>query len=195
MGLDTHRVSNKVSKITSRHLVPLDRAFPAHALVHGSRALGEPRSTSWPSWRQQVHDLDMKSSVHPKYTTQYHVGNWPPYDRALVQRGDITVWLAPDAIATWEAVGVGKRGGQLQYSDLAIETALTLRLIFHLPLRQTEGFLTSIFGMLGLDPVTLWLTPDAIATWAAAGVGRRSGQLQYSDLAIETALTLSLLFH
>ena len=121
------------------------------ALVHGSRALGEPRSTSWPSWRQQVHDLDMKSRVHPKYKTQYHVGNWPAYDRALVQRGDITVWLAPDAIATWEAVGVGKRGGQRQYSDLAIETALTLRLIFHLPLRQTEGFLTSIFGMLGLD--------------------------------------------
>ena len=93
----------------------------------------------------------MKSSVHPKYKTQYHVGNWPAYDRALVQRGDITVWLAPDAIATWEAVGVGNRGGQRQYSDLAIETALTLRLIFHLPLRQTEGFLTSIFGMLGLD--------------------------------------------
>ena len=38
MGLDTHRVSNKVSKITSRHLVPLDRAFPAHALVHNSRS-------------------------------------------------------------------------------------------------------------------------------------------------------------
>ena len=92
----------------------------------------------------------MKSRVHPKYKTKYHVGNWPAYDRALVQRGDITVWLAPDAIATWEAVGVGKCGGQRQYSDLAIETALTLRLIFHLPLRQTEGFLTSIFGMLGL---------------------------------------------
>ena len=54
-------------------------------------------------------------------------------------------------IATWEAVGVGTRGGQRQYSDLAIETALTLQLIFHLPLRQTEGFLTSIFRMLGLD--------------------------------------------
>ena len=92
----------------------------------------------------------MKSRVHPKYKTKYHVGNWPAYDRALVQRGDITVWLVPDAIAAWEAVGVGKRGGQRQYSDLAIETALTLRLIFHLPLRQTEGFLTSIFGMLGL---------------------------------------------
>ena len=46
---------------------------------------------------------------------------------------------------------VGTRGGQRQYSDLAIETALTLRLIFHLPLRQTEGFLTSIFRMLGLE--------------------------------------------
>ena len=127
--------------------------------MHGSRALGEPRSTSWPSWRQQVHDLDMTSSVHPKYKTKYHVGNWPAYDRALVQRGDITVWLAPDAIATWEAVGVGTRGGQLQYSDLAIETALTLRLIFHLPLRQTEGFLTSIFGMLGVNRREI-VTPD-----------------------------------
>ena len=93
----------------------------------------------------------MKSRVHPKYTTKYRIGNWPAYDRALVQRGDVTLWLAPEAIARWEAVGVGKRGGQLQYSDVAIETALTLRLLFHLPLRQTEGFLRSIFGMLGLD--------------------------------------------
>ena len=89
--------------------------------------------------------------MHPKYKTKYRVGNWPAYDRALVQRGDVTLWLAPDAIAGWAAAGVGKRGGQLQYSDVAIETALTLRLLFHLPLRQTEGFLRSIFGMLCLD--------------------------------------------
>ena len=97
------------------------------------------------------NDLDVKSRVHPRYKTKYRVGNWPAYDRALVQRGDVTLWLTPEAIATWEAVGVGTRGGQLQYSEVAIETALTLRLIFHLPLRQTEGFLTSIFGMLCLD--------------------------------------------
>ena len=89
--------------------------------------------------------------MHPRYKTKYRVGNWPAYDRALVQRGDVTLWLTPEAIATWEAVGVGTRGGQLQYSEVAIETALTLRLIFHLPLRQTEGFLRSIFGMLCLD--------------------------------------------
>ena len=60
-----------------------------------------------------------------------------------MRRGDVTLWLTPDAIATWAAAGVDRRSGQLQYSDLAIETALTLSLIFHLPLRQTEGFLTS----------------------------------------------------
>ena len=153
--------SRDILAVSSRSGVPRMSVTEAHegavllALTgvgaRSSRTLGEPRSTFWPSWRQQVHDLDMTSRVHPQYKTKYHVGHWPAYDRALVQRGDITVWLAPDAVATWEAVGVGARGGQRQYSDLAIETALTLRLIFHLPLRQTEGFLTSIFGMLGLD--------------------------------------------
>ena len=45
----------------------------------------------------------------------------------------------------------GRRGGQRRYSDLAIETALTLRLIYHLPLRQAEGFLHALFGMMRLD--------------------------------------------
>ena len=89
--------------------------------------------------------------MHPKYTTTYRVGTWAEYDRALVRRGDVTLWLTPDAIATWAAAGVGRRSGQLQYADLAIETALTLSLLFHGPLRQTEGVLTSIFGMLGVD--------------------------------------------
>ena len=68
-----------------------------------------------------------------------------------MRRGDVTLWLTPDAIATWAAAGVGRRSGQLQTSDLAIEPALTLSLIFHVPLRQTAGVLTSIFGMLGVD--------------------------------------------
>ena len=68
--------------------------------------------------------------MHPKYTTTYRVGNWAEYDRALVRRGDVTLWLTPDAIATWAAAGVGRRSGPLQYSDLAIETALTLSLLW-----------------------------------------------------------------
>ncbi len=93
----------------------------------------------------------MQSRVHPTYKTKYRVANWASYDRALVRRGDVTVWVSPAAIATWEPAGVGTRGGQRKYSDLAIETALTLRLLFHLPLRQTEGFLTALFGLMGLD--------------------------------------------
>ena len=93
----------------------------------------------------------MKSRVHPTYKTKYRVKKWASYDRALVQRGDVTVWLSPEAIASWKPPSIGKRGGQLKYSSIAIETALTLRLVFHLPLRQTEGFLASVFGMMGVD--------------------------------------------
>ena len=92
----------------------------------------------------------MHSRVHPTYKTKYRVANWPSYDRALVGRGDVTLWMSPKAIATWAPVGVGTRGGQQQYSDVAIETVLTLRLLFHLPLRQAEGFVHSLFGMMGL---------------------------------------------
>ena len=59
--------------------------------------------------------------------------------------------MSPAAIAAWEPDGTGTRGAQRKYSDLAIETALTLRLLFHLPLRQAEGFLTSLFVLMGLD--------------------------------------------
>ena len=93
----------------------------------------------------------MKSRVHPTYKTNYHVQNWASYDRALVGRGDITIWLSPTAIAAWEPDRAGTRGAQRKYSDVAVETALTLRLLFHLPLRQAEGFLTSLFVLMGLD--------------------------------------------
>ena len=93
----------------------------------------------------------MKSRVHPTYKTKYHVQNWAAYDRALVRRGDITIWVSPAAIAAWEPEGPSTRGAQRKYSDLAIQTALTLRLLFHLPLRQAEGFLASLFVLMGLD--------------------------------------------
>ena len=92
----------------------------------------------------------MHSRVHPTYKTKYRVANWALYDRALVGRGDITLWVSPEAIGIWAPVGVGRRGGQRKYSDIAIETGLTLRLLFHLPLRQAEGFLQSLFRMMGL---------------------------------------------
>ena len=93
----------------------------------------------------------MKSRVHPKYKTKYRVRNWASYERALIGRGNITIWLSRAAIAAWKPEGTRTRGAPPKYSDLAIETALTLRLLFHLPLRQAEGFLTSLFHLMGFD--------------------------------------------
>ena len=95
-------------------------------------------------------DPDMNSRVHPKYKTKYRVGNWAEYDRALVQRGDITLLISQGrkrrlrVIASWKPAPTGLRGAQRKFSDHAIETALTLRLVFKLPLRKAEGFLRSV---------------------------------------------------
>ena len=100
---------------------------------------------------RRSHTTGMKSKVHPTYKTKYRVANWPAYNQALVRRGDVTVWLSSEAIAAWTPRRSGRRGGQRRYSDLAIETALTLRLLYHLPLRQAEGFLHALFRMMRLD--------------------------------------------
>jgi hypothetical protein len=78
------------------------------------------------------------------------VSNWPEYDRALVERGDITLWISEEAIFSWRPAPSGLRGGQRKFSDHAIETALTLRLVFDLPLRQAEGFLRSVLSLMGV---------------------------------------------
>ncbi|MGK0205897.1 MAG: hypothetical protein ACI9S9_004990, partial [Planctomycetota bacterium] len=49
-----------------------------------------------------------KSRVHPKYKTKYRVSNWLDYDRSLVERGNLTVWLSPNAIARWNAKPSGR---------------------------------------------------------------------------------------
>src|SRR5437763_13936499 len=77
--------------------------------------------------------------------------NWAAYDIALRQRGSLTVWFTEAAIAAWKAEPRATRGGQPRYSALAITTALTLRAVFRLALRQTEGLIASILRLLGLD--------------------------------------------
>ena len=97
------------------------------------------------------HFLSMNSRVHPKYKTKYRVSNWAEYDKALVQRGDITLWISEEAIESWKPAPTGLRGAQRKFSDHAIETALALRLIFKLPLRQAEGLLRSVLSLMSAD--------------------------------------------
>src|ERR1700745_1683767 len=82
---------------------------------------------------------------------RYRVTNGPEYDAALRRRGSLTVWFSDEAIAAWRAEPRTTRGGQPHYSALAITTALTLRVVFGLALRQTEGLIGSIIRLLGLD--------------------------------------------
>src|SRR4051812_34389503 len=79
------------------------------------------------------------------------VTNWAAYDASLRQRGSLTVWFSDEAIAAWKAAPRTTRGGQAWYSPLAILTALTLKAVFRLALRQTEGLIGSIIGLLGLN--------------------------------------------
>ncbi len=57
-------------------------------------------------------------------------------------------------MARCNAKPAGRRSGQRKYSDVAIDTALTLRALLHLPLRQTEDSLLSTFESMGLSFLT-----------------------------------------
>ena len=81
----------------------------------------------------------------------YRVRNWPAYEAGLKQWGSLTFWITPQALRGWYHQGPMQRGSQDTFSDLAIQTALMWRLVYSLPLRQTEGFLTSILTLMGVD--------------------------------------------
>jgi hypothetical protein len=78
----------------------------------------------------------------------YRVKNWSEYEQALVQRGSITFWLSDGFEKNWQYSGEKQRGNQFDYSDQAIEIMLTVKEVFHLTNRQTEGFMRSLFAML-----------------------------------------------
>jgi hypothetical protein len=79
------------------------------------------------------------------------VRSWAAYDRGLVRRGDIRVWLCEDAIAGWRAACRVTPGGQRRFSNLAVKATLILGAVMRLPLRQTEGFVRSLMAIMALD--------------------------------------------
>ena len=78
------------------------------------------------------------------------VTNWPDHDASSRRRGSSTVRFTAEAVEAWAAEPRPTRGGQPWYSALAILTALTLRAVFRLAYRQTEGLIGSVIGLLGL---------------------------------------------
>jgi hypothetical protein len=83
---------------------------------------------------------------------RYRGTNWHEYDASLRNRGSLTIWFTPEAIAGWKGQPrTTTSGGQRHYSDLAIETALTLRAVVRLALRQSAGLIGSIMKILEID--------------------------------------------
>ncbi len=80
--------------------------------------------------------------------------NWPAYNEALKRRGSLTIWFDPEM--SWDATPAGKRGRRQAYSDAAIQTCLTMKVLFGMALRQTTGFVESLLLLIGLD----WTVPD-----------------------------------
>jgi Transposase DDE domain len=86
--------------------------------------------------------------------TKYKTTNWSSYNTALKQRGSLSIWFDPDM--EWVPPPSGKRGRRQRFSDAAIQTCLTLKVLFGMPLRQTTGFVQSLLQLVGLD----WSVPD-----------------------------------
>ena len=67
---------------------------------------------------------------HPKYRKKYKVRNWRSYERSLINRGDLTLWLSEDVIQSWNSDLDQRMSRPKLYSNLAFDIALTLRLAF-----------------------------------------------------------------
>ncbi|SLN56798.1 Transposase DDE domain protein [Falsiruegeria litorea R37] len=92
----------------------------------------------------------MSRPTPPTYRTK----NWPAYNEALKRRGLLTIWFDPEM--SWDGAPTCRRGRQQSYSDAAIQTCLSMKVLFGMALRQTAGFVESLLRLAGLD----WTVPD-----------------------------------
>lgn len=95
--------------------------------------------------------MKTKKKPKPRSKKVYHVRNWSEYDQALVNRYSLTIWVSEDIRENWKYDGPKQRGAQYEYSDQAIESMLTLKEIFQLTNRGAEGFVRSLFEMMGIE--------------------------------------------
>ena len=96
------------------------------------------------------HAVQAQCHPPPSHSARHCVTNWPAREAGLRRRGDLTLWLDEAVLAGWAAPKRSSPGGRPLHSELAIELVLTLRLVFHLALRQAEASRRSVLRLLGL---------------------------------------------
>src|SRR3954462_6305352 len=149
MRLNSLSLQKKFS-IRWRHL------YISVTLLHGSPGWTTSGRLGWGRAldRRGAPAMPFKANRDRRYRIpkqRHRVTNWAMYDASLRARGSLTVWFTAEAIEARRAEPRTGRGGQASYSDLAIATTLTLRVVFRLALRQTEGLISSILRLLDLD--------------------------------------------
>ena len=92
-----------------------------------------------------------KSKGSKKTKIPYKVRNWSFYNKSLVQRGDITFWFSEEAARQWLYTGKHSQGAPKIFGDMAIETALTIRSLYSLTLRSTQGFIRSLIKLMAIE--------------------------------------------
>ena len=123
-----------------------------------------------------------KAGEKKKKKAQYKVRNWKEYNEELVKRGSIFFWIEQSAEDNWNnPPKTGKRGRPELYSDIAIETCLTLKYVFRLNLRATEGFINSLFLLMKVslsspDYSTLSLRETTLSVTIHAGKERDANE-------------------
>lgn len=109
-----------------------------------------------------------------KKKTQYRIRNWHEYNTALINRGSLTLWVEEAALKAWCYSGPPQRGAQYVYAEAAISCVLTLRAVYHLALRATEGLARSVFVLLEVAlPVPSYSTLSRRAAELSIALGAR----------------------
>jgi hypothetical protein len=94
---------------------------------------------------------DTKKQLIDKPREVYKVNNWPEYNKSLKNRGSLSIWLSDDVKESWYYQGLQSPGGEKVYSDTCIEFCLTIKHLYKLGYRQTEGFIKSLFDLMEIQ--------------------------------------------
>ncbi len=117
----------------------------------------------------------------------YRVKNWREYNKALIQRGNISVWFSEDAIQKWMAPKQSGKGRPRLYSDDAILCALLLRAVYNLPLRALQGFLGALVSLLVLSlPVPCYTQICRRARFLGQKIKRLCKNRKITDIVIDS---------
>ena len=118
---------------------------------------------------------------------KYRIRNWNEYNKSLIQRGSITIWLSEDAVKKWLAPRkVGKKGRPELFSDDAILAALMIRFVFHLSLRALQGFLTSLIVLLSAELPVPYYTQICRRAKALGQELKKLSRKNISDIVIDS---------